>query len=256
MGRLPQSGSGKPGFNLAIITIVALHVVFFSGLLLQGCRPGAREEEPPLLAGITNTNAFPETLAGLGDPYPLTTNLAGLTTPGDSLSFTSAPPADTRPTNLWVPPSTFDRPDDLGFPSRPEVVEPTPVVPLMTEYKIVRGDTPWEIAQRHGITVAQLREANPGMKDRALQIGQTLMIPPATKPDAASAAGGPDSAAPGVTVYEVKPGDTLSRIGRAHGTTAKAIRTYNNLKTDRILPKQKLKIPPSDTSGTEGVPRL
>ena len=33
MGRLPEAGSGKSGFNLAIISIVALHVVFFLSLI-------------------------------------------------------------------------------------------------------------------------------------------------------------------------------------------------------------------------------
>jgi nucleoid-associated protein YgaU len=45
------------------------------------------------------------------------------------------------------------------------------------------------------------------------------------------------------TIYTVKRGDNLTRIARAHGTTVKAIRELNNLKTDRILVDQKLKIP-------------
>ncbi len=52
----------------------------------------------------------------------------------------------------------------------------------------------------------------------------------------------PRSAGP-PTIYTVKRGDNLTRIARAHGTTVKAIRELNNLKTDRILVDQKLKIP-------------
>jgi LysM repeat protein len=46
-----------------------------------------------------------------------------------------------------------------------------------------------------------------------------------------------------VSVYVVKPGDNLTRIAKAHGTTAKAIREASGLKTDRILVGQKLKVP-------------
>ena len=255
MGRLPQPGSGKPGFNIAVITIVALHVVFFGGLLLQGCGRKVKDEEPPLLSRMTSTNVFPDSLAGLGQPYPDTTNLAGLTAPGDHLSFTSPPPAVTGPTNLWVPPSTRESAVDATAPGRTEVVEPPPVPRTMTEYKIAKGDSPWTIAQKHGVTLDQLREANPDMKDRALQIGQPLMIPPSTRKEVA-AAGQAETTAPGVTVYQVKAGDTLTKVAKAHGTTVKALRSFNNLKTDRIVVNQKLKIPPAGTNQTENAKLL
>jgi LysM repeat protein len=43
--------------------------------------------------------------------------------------------------------------------------------------------------------------------------------------------------------YEVKRGDTLTRIAKTHGTTVKALREANGMKTDRILVGQKLKVP-------------
>jgi LysM repeat protein len=46
-----------------------------------------------------------------------------------------------------------------------------------------------------------------------------------------------------LVVYVVKPGDNLTKIAKAHHTTLKAIRAASNLKTDRILVGQKLKIP-------------
>ncbi len=52
-------------------------------------------------------------------------------------------------------------------------------------------------------------------------------------------------------VYEVKRGDTLTRIARSHRTTPKAIKEANSLKTDRILAGQKLKVP-EGTSATPG----
>ncbi|MEN8375376.1 MAG: D-alanyl-D-alanine carboxypeptidase/D-alanyl-D-alanine-endopeptidase [Gemmatimonadota bacterium] len=44
-------------------------------------------------------------------------------------------------------------------------------------YTIRRGDTLEAIARRHGVTVADLRRANPGVRDRRLMPGQVLTLP-------------------------------------------------------------------------------
>jgi hypothetical protein len=46
-----------------------------------------------------------------------------------------------------------------------------------------------------------------------------------------------------LTFYEVKSGDTLSRIAKAHGTTVKAIEAANGLNGDRIVVGTRLTIP-------------
>jgi LysM repeat protein len=43
-------------------------------------------------------------------------------------------------------------------------------------------------------------------------------------------------------VYVVKPGDNLGKIAKQHGTTPKALKEANNLKSDLISVGQKLKI--------------
>ena len=47
----------------------------------------------------------------------------------------------------------------------------------------------------------------------------------------------------GGAVYLVKSGDTLSHIAKTHRTTVKALKSANNLDTDRIVVGEKLKIP-------------
>jgi LysM repeat protein len=42
---------------------------------------------------------------------------------------------------------------------------------------VVSGETPSHIAARYGIKLSALRAANPGMDDRRLRPGQTLVIP-------------------------------------------------------------------------------
>jgi len=45
------------------------------------------------------------------------------------------------------------------------------------------------------------------------------------------------------TLYVVKPGDSLTRIAKTHGTTVKALKAANSLDNDRIVVGAKLKIP-------------
>lgn len=45
------------------------------------------------------------------------------------------------------------------------------------------------------------------------------------------------------TLYVIKPGDTLTRIAKTHGTTVKALKAANSLENDRIVVGAKLKIP-------------
>lgn len=47
----------------------------------------------------------------------------------------------------------------------------------------------------------------------------------------------------GETVYSVKAGDSLSRIAKTHHITVKALKSVNNLATDRINIGEQLKIP-------------
>lgn len=250
LGRAPRSGPSS--WNLAIIIIVTLHVVFFAGLLQQGCRRPKNETAGASNLGLTPpqpTNAASaDPFAGYAPPYappatptPEPTNLAAYTPPAATTPAhagdTSLPPvATTIPTSYWAS-ATFQPTNLVTTP------EPAPAPSTFTEHKIVPGDTPARIARKYGITLDQLREANPDMNDRRLQVNQILRIP-APSPRTPAAASLEAAATPGETVYEVKPGDTLTRIAARHGTTVQELRRYNNLRTDRILVKQQLKIPP------------
>ncbi len=255
LGRLPQSGSGRPGFSIAVITIVAFHAVFFGGLLLQGCKRNATATAGLETVQPTNTTSVPDSLTGLGQAYPEPTNLAGFPGQPPAMTFTSALPAE--PTNFLVgnqgqsaPPAA---PDQTGTPGATGATDLLAPAGTTTEYKIVKGDTPSKIARKFGITLDAFREANPNLNDRLLQIGQPLTIPAKTK-EMAAATTEPGGAA--TAVYVVKSGDTLSKIGRLYGTTAKELRRFNGLKTDRIVPNQKLKIPPGKTApATEAPPK-
>ena len=110
------------------------------------------------------------------------------------------------------------------------------------------GDRLATIAKKFNVTVAALRDANPGIEPTKLQVGKTLHVPAAV-PKAAVAStpvhapGAADSAGGSAQVHTVKSGDTLIKIASVNHTTVKALRAANNLKSDRITVGQRLKIP-------------
>jgi len=135
----------------------------------------------------------------------------------------------------------------------------TDVTPA-TAYTVVRGDSLYTIAKKHGLTKAALAAANNLKPNAALHAGQKLIIPAkGATPAPAPLGGGPEaptaaspiaSAPPEKvpmtekTTYTVKAGDTLGSIARRNGVKQGDLAVANNI-TDpkRIQPGQELVIP-------------
>jgi LysM repeat protein len=215
---LEQKNQSRARVKIAVFFVLAIHGIGLMALLMQGCR----REEPkpePLLSDLEPTNA-------------------------------AVMPAFVEPTNVAV--DTM-QPATSAPPTAPVLPEPTvtPVLPpaQTTEYSVLKGDTLSGIASKFGVTVKALQEANPGIEPTRLQIGQKIQVPPPSAVPASTPAAAPvATAANGSQLYTVKSGDTLSSIASRFGTTVRAIRSANNLKTDRILVGQKLKIPGKATA--------
>jgi len=201
-----QKNQGRARVKIAVFVVLAVHGIGLLALLMQGCK---KEPEP--------TGAPPDQAA---------TNVA---------------PPFVEPTNMPVADTNVPAPAVAPPPTAPEQAAP----PAVTDYKIVAGDTFSTIARKFHVTTAALMNANPGLEPTKLQIGQSIKIPPPAP--AAAATGGTASpvadVAAGEQMYVVKSGDTLSKIATDHGTTVRALRSANNLTTDRIKVGQKLKIP-------------
>ncbi len=238
---LSQASKGKSNVRIAVITIIALHAVFFGGLLLQGCK---KTPETSLASLPTNTVPTNELPPLNGSPY-------------------AAAPAVTNPPaapNLWPSnaPSNWAAPAsniDAAIPAAPANEIPTAPAPEGTDYKVKKGDTPAKIAKAHGVSLDALMQANPGLEPRKLKVDQTIHIPAGGKGATTGAAAteaattaAPAEAGVSATVHEVKPGENLTRIAHKYGVTVKAIRQANGLKSDRINAGQKLKIPGAKTA--------
>ena len=113
------------------------------------------------------------------------------------------------------------------------------------------------MARKFHVSVKSIKEANPGIDPNKLKIGKKIQIPAPSAAVAPSGSAGTSAepmGAGGEQAYTVKSGDTLSKIAKEKGTTVKAIRAANNLKTDRITVGQKLKIPTNASAPATSTP--
>jgi LysM repeat protein len=213
---LEQKNEGRTRVMIAVFVALSINGIGLMALLMQGCQ---KPPETPA-ASPEPTNATPAFVE------PTNTNTA------------------VSPTNVAVAPAPAPIPPTNPAPV--ETVTPPAVSAPGTEYVVAKGDTFGSLAKKHHVSAKAIREANPGVDPTKLKIGQKINIPAAAAPTAPTATGTTpteSSAAGGEQIYTVKSGDNLSTIAKEKGTTVKALRSANNLKTDRITVGQKLKIP-------------
>ncbi len=93
------------------------------------------------------------------------------------------------------------------------------------EYPIKVGDTLWDIAVAHGITLQELLAANPGLDSAALHVGQVILVP--TSPPAVAEQAAKQETRPTTYEYSIKTGDTLWDIAVTHGITVQDLLAAN-----------------------------
>ena len=221
-GSLKELNKGKSHVRIAVFTILAIHVVVIGGLLIAGCKKDTDTAQNP---NTTPTNPPPQL-----SPSP---------------EIGQIPPQELAPPNNI--PGT---PRLIQLPPEPPAAGPT------GEYTIAPGDTFDAVSKKLGIPLKTLLAANPNVDPKKLQVKQKIQVPAKSAETASTVApGSPKSdQAPGTTegLYEVQPGDNLTRIATKHGTTIKALRAANNLRTDQIRVHQKLKLPAKAGAATKG----
>jgi LysM repeat protein len=238
-----QAAKGATNVRLAVATIVGIHIVFFGGLLLQGCK-----RDPKLADSSTDTNSAPTN--GLSLP-PIDTSSLYYSTGALPADATAGGPNNPQLTGVPHPANNADtlwQSTNAGGQTLANEAGPT------KEYTVVSGDSFGRIAARNKTTVNALRKANPGVDPLKIRPGQKINLPAPTQTtesttlnNAGTTANNPPAGNTG-TVYTVKSGDTLTRIAERHGTTVRQIRQLNNLATSRVNMGQKLKIPPKNSS--------
>ncbi len=212
-GTFPDA-RGRSHVRIAVFTILGIHVVVLSALMIAGCK-----KDDKGLGGLNTDTNFP----------PLETIVRDTNPPAVITTQTSPPPIVTQNTSappIIIPPAPVDVPPPAGI----------------TEYVVLKGDSFYSIGKKFGVTMKAIEAANPGVDSKRLKLGQKIQVPaktaaPAVTPGATITGNGSD------VLYVVKSGDTLSKIAKTHGTTVKAIKSANNLPTEQIKVGQKLKLP-------------
>lgn len=273
-GALPQAPRVKSNVRFAVVGILALHAVLFSGLLLQGCK----REDAPKPTGEAN-NSLPPFDPSLFASNQAAQAAAAAPAPADSNQPTPPPQPGTQPQGgaqvAGQPMPPQGQPQPAGQPV-PPAMQPTPppqpvVVPEPqpqpqpvaaagpTEYVVVKGDSFSSIAKAHGISSKAIAAANPGVDSTRLKLGQKLVLPAPTG-NASAPAGAAHVAnaaeAGEASTYVVKSGDSLIKISKNVGVSVKALKSANGLKTDAIKVGQKLKVPAATAAAAPAQPTV
>lgn len=107
-------------------------------------------------------------------------------------------------------------------------------------HTVVRGDTLWAIAQRHGVSVAELLRWNDLSGAALLMPGQELRLSGTPEPTAPAPAPS-EEAEP--QEYVVRPGDSLWGISQQHGVSVQELLEANDLTVNSLLrPGQRLSL--------------
>lgn len=93
-------------------------------------------------------------------------------------------------------------------------------------YTVKSGDSLWNIANKYGISVNDLKSLN-NLSNNMLSIGQTLVVPDDNR----------------IQIYIVKAGDSLWSISKKFNTTIYLLKRLNNLTGDKLNIGQQLIIP-------------
>lgn len=94
-------------------------------------------------------------------------------------------------------------------------------------YTVQQGDSLYSIAQKFGITVKQITDANQ-LTDSSVTVGQRLFIPVSVSK---------------VIIYTVQSGDTLYKLSQKYNTTTESIMVLNHLNSTALSVGQRLIIP-------------
>jgi LysM repeat protein len=139
----------------------------------------------------------------------------------------------------------------------------------MVAYRVRRGDTAQSISRKLGVSVAALKDYNPGINWSKVRAGQKLKVQtaPGKSKYAKSGKGtkyakkgrggrnvamvGKSSGKGSHSTHKVQSGDTLGEIAKKYKVTTSQLKAANGISDPKKLKKgQKLKIPAKNASGS------
>ena len=104
-------------------------------------------------------------------------------------------------------------------------------------HKVKSGESLEKIAKNYGVSTQELIKANKNINPNKLKVGENLCIPQNTSTKTQDYA-----------IYKVKKGDTLQSIAEKFGVDVQELKSFNNLKSEKIIEGQEIKIPAKGTA--------
>ena len=110
-------------------------------------------------------------------------------------------------------------------------------------HKVKKGETLASIAKKYNVSVTELKQWN-NLKKETLKTGQKLTVftSGGPKPNNTTTTSSKSSSTSSAQYYVVKSGDTLASIAKKYNTTVAKLKKLNNLKSDKITVKQKIRV--------------
>ncbi|AFH49458.1 Membrane-bound lytic murein transglycosylase D [Ignavibacterium album JCM 16511] len=107
------------------------------------------------------------------------------------------------------------------------------------KYKVRRGDSLSEIADKFGVSIAELKKWN-GLKGNSIAAGKTLKIFSSSSSSSYGDITTKNSS--NLTYYKVNPGETIGQIAEKFKVKISDIQNWNNLTGNKIMAGSRLKI--------------
>jgi LysM repeat protein len=101
-------------------------------------------------------------------------------------------------------------------------------------HKVKSGESLEKIAKNYGVSVQELVKANKNINPNKLKVGESLCIPQRKLAKTKTQ---------DYAIYKVKKGDTLYSIAEKFGVDVQELKSFNNLKSEKIIEGQEIKIP-------------
>jgi len=244
---------GRSNMRMAVVVVVMLHVVLFTGILFQACKQkeeegGADEKQSKLstaeemaqiVGGQPEVPPLPDTAGANTGPLPPTP------APTTTEPLPPLPPV-TGGGALPPLPTTGSPATPAPTPGPFEVTSPTPAPALGSgqEHVVASGENFWTIGKKYGVSARSIEKANPNVVPTRMKIGQKLNIPAKAAPAPAPPAPPVAAAAPGTGQHVVARGENFWTIGKKYGVSARSIEQANpNVVPTKLKIGQKITIP-------------
>ncbi len=106
-------------------------------------------------------------------------------------------------------------------------------------HTVQRGETLERIAQRYGVSIEDLKKWN-NLKSNRIVSGQRLVVKKTEGSSKSSKSKKTSSVSTKETLHIVKKGETLERIAQKYGVSIEDLKKWNNLRSNKVFPGQKL----------------